>query len=94
MSLRGRPFPASLLERPSLLQAGLLGLLAYGAWTRRLRPALAGATGLLGIQALLPGIARVQASGLDPDALLPVLLWGVAIAANVRKERREVYFSA
>lgn len=95
LSLRGRAFPTSLLERPSLLQLGLLALLGLGAWTRRLRPALAGAAGLLGIQALLPGVARIQASGsLDPDAVLPVLLWGVAIAANVRKERREVYFEA
>jgi hypothetical protein len=84
--------PQGLLEKPVLLQAGLLVLVGVGAWTRNLRPALAGAMGLFGIQALLPGLAKLQAGQADLDTLLPVLLWVLVIAANLRRERRDTYF--
>jgi hypothetical protein len=94
LSLRDRAFPASLWERDSLIQIALLGILAWASWTRRFRPALGAALGLGLMVAFLPWLARIRAGTADIDALLPVLIWLLVLAANARKERREVYFES
>jgi hypothetical protein len=92
LSLRGREFPASLWERDSLVQIALLGLLAWASWNRRFRLAMGAAMGLGVLDAFLPWYTHVRAGTASLDALLPVLLWLLVLAANARKERREVYF--
>lgn len=94
MSFKGQDALPHLLQRSVFLQVALLGVLAWASWTRRFRPAMGSATGLAIVQAGYPWMQRVRQGSADLDALLPLLLWLMVLAANSRKERREVYFDA
>jgi len=94
LSFKGQDAVAHLLQRPVLLQVVLLGVLGWASWTRRFRPALSAAAGLAFLQAAYPWLLRMRQGSADLDTLLPLLLWTVVLAANARKERREVYFDA
>jgi len=94
LSFKGQDALQHALQRPVLLQVALLGLLGWASWTRRYRPAMSAAAGLSFLQAAYPLLLLLRQGSADLDALLPMLLWIVALAANARKERREVYFDA
>lgn len=94
LSLRGPSFPQTLLERTALVSVLLLAVLGWASWMRRYRIAIGSAFGLAGLQAFLPCWQGMRAGGATLELVMPVMLWGVALAANARKERREVYFDA
>jgi hypothetical protein len=93
LSLRGLPMPASLLLPGTLVQILQLAVIGVASWRRQFRLAWGTAFGLAALQAGLPWWQMYRA-GLDATSmLLPIALWGLVLAVNARKERREVYFS-
>lgn len=94
LSLRGASFPQALLARTTLISVLLLAVLGWASWKRRYRPAIGAAFGLAGLQALLPCWQGMRVGEATLDLVMPVMLWGLVLVTNVRKERREVYFDA